>query len=181
MALVAANVRVGVTGAVYVAPVATALPTNATTALAVAYEDVGFIHEDGVTETQDTDTEDIKAWQNGATVRKIQTSHDLMYAFTMLETNGIVLKEFYGDFTAGEAAADDVTEIKGEELPNRRWVLSVVDGLEVIRIAIPDGQITDRGDVTYANSEAVGREVTITCYPDSTGVKAYVYMNTVAS
>ena len=181
MALTAANVRVGVTGAVYVAPIATALPTDATTALANDYDDVGFIHEDGVTETQDTDTEDIKAWQNGATVRKVQTSHDLMYQFTMLETNATVLEEYYGDFTEGAASADDVVEITGEELPNRRWVLSVVDGLEVIRIVVPDGQITERGDVTYANNEAIGREVTITCYPDSTGVKAYVYMNTVSS
>jgi hypothetical protein len=80
-----------VTGAVYVAPSGTALPTDATTALPVAHEDVGFIHEDGVTETQDTDTNDIIAWQNGATVRKVQTSHDLMYAFTMLETSEVTL------------------------------------------------------------------------------------------
>jgi hypothetical protein len=177
MALVAANVEVATTGAVYVAPIATALPTNATTALAGGYLDVGYIHEDGVTETQDTETEDIKAWQLGATVRKVQTSHDLMYNFTMLETNGVVLKEYYGDFTAGVSAADDVVLIKGTELPNRRWVLSVVDGLKIARIVIPAGQITERGEVTYTNSDAIGREVTITCYPDSSGNKAYIYRN----
>lgn len=171
----AANVRVGVTGAVYVAPVATALPDDASTDLIAAYEDVGFIHEDGVTETQDTDTNDIIAWQNGATVRKVQTSHDLMYQFTMLETSEVTLREFYGNFTDGGVGDDSVT-IDGAELPNRRWVLSVLDGAHVLRIAIPDGQITERGDITYANGEAVGREVTITCYPDSDGNKAYVYM-----
>lgn len=174
----ASNVRVGVTGAVYVAPSGSTLPTGTSSAINSSFEDVGYIHEDGVTETQDTDTEDIVAWQNGATVRKIQTSHDLMYAFTMLETNDVTLKEYYGDFTAGALASDDDTvEIRGEELPRRAWVLSVLDGDHVIRAVIPDGQVTERGEVVYANGEAVAREVTITCYPDTDGVKAYVYLN----
>ena len=50
MALTSANVRVGATGAVYFAPIATALPTNATTALASAYTngDVGYIDRKSV-------------------------------------------------------------------------------------------------------------------------------------
>ena len=182
MALTAANVRVGVTGAVYVAPIATALPDDATTSLIAAYEDVGYIHEDGVTETQDTDTNDIIAWQNGATVRKVQTNHDLMYQFTMLETSEVTLREYYGNFAeAGSVGAgdpaDDKVVIDGAELPNRRWVLSVLDGIHTLRIVIPDGQVTERGDITYANDDAVGREVTITCYPDTNGNKAYIYMD----
>lgn len=182
MALDATKVRVGVTGAVYVGPSDTAPPEDATTVLDVALLDVGYISEDGVTETQDTDSEDIVAWQNGATVRKVQTSHDLMYSFTMIETSEVTLTEFYGNFTAADAGppiTDDTVKIDGAELPHRVWVLSVLDGDEVLRVAIPDGQITERGEITYANGEAVGREVTITCFPDSSGVKAYVYMTTV--
>lgn len=177
----ATQVRVGVTGAVYVAPDGTALPTDASTALPVDHEDVGYISEDGVTETQDTDTEDIVAWQNGAKVRKVQTSHDLMYQFTMIETSEITLREYYGNFTAGDVGSDDEVVIDGSELPHRVWVLSVLDGDHVLRVAIPDGQITERGDITYANGEAVGREVTITCYPDDSGNKAYIYMAEVAA
>jgi len=184
MALTAENVRVGVTGAIYVAPVDTALPTDATTVLPVDHEDVGYISEDGVTETQDTDTDDIVAWQNGAKVRKVQTSHDLMYAFTMIETSEVTLREYYGNWTAGAVGppiTDDTVVIDGAELPHRVWVLSVVDGDNLIRIVVPDGQITETGDITYANGDAVGREVTITCYPDSSGNKAYIYMATVAA
>jgi hypothetical protein len=180
MALTAENVRVGVTGAVYVAPAGTTLPTDATTALPVDHEDVGYIHEDGVTETQDTDTTDIVSWQNGAKIRKVQTSHDLTYSFTMLETSQVTLREYYGNFTDG-GVADDSVVIDGAELPNRVWVLSVVDGDHVLRVVIPDGQVTERGDITYANGDAIGREVTITCYPDDSGNKAYIYMAEVAS
>lgn len=182
MALDATKVRVAVTGAVYVAPTGTALPTNAGTALSADYKDVGYVHEDGVTETQDTDSEDIMAWQNGAKVRKVQTSHDLTYQFTMIETNEISLKEFYGNFTpqvGGASPSDAKVEIKGDELPRRVWVLSVLDGDHSWRIVIPDGQITERGDITYANDEAIGREVTVTCYPVN-GVKATIYMDDAA-
>jgi hypothetical protein len=172
MALDATQVRVGVTGAVYVAPTGTTLPTDATTALAVAFDDVGYISEDGVTETQNTDTNDISAWQNGAVVRKIQTSHDLTYTFSMLETSQVSLEVFYGNYDA----ATDSVEIKGEELGKHVWVLSVEDGDHIQRVVIPDGQVTERGDITYANEDAVGREVTITAFPDTSGVKAYVYL-----
>jgi hypothetical protein len=174
MALDATQVRVGVTGAAYVAPDATNAPDDATTALHADYEDVGYIHEDGVTETHDTDSNDIRAWQNGDIVRKVQTSHDLTYTFTMLETNAVTLGEFYGNFTE-ESAADNVVEITGEQLPHRSWVLSVLDGGHVFRIVIEDGQVTERGDVVYQNGDAIGREVTITCYPVD-GVKATIYM-----
>jgi hypothetical protein len=180
----ATQVRVGVTGAVYVAPITTVTPTNATTALTVAHEDVGYIGEDGVTETQDADTNDIIAWQNGAKVRKVQTSHDLMYAFTMIETSEVTLREYYGNFEVGAAGppvTDDTVVIDGAELPHRVWVLSVLDGDHVLRVVIPDGQITERGAITYANGDAVGREVTITCYPDDSGNKAYVYLAEVAA
>lgn len=179
MALDATNVRVGVTGAVYVAPSGSTAPTDATTALDGAFVDLGYIHEDGVTESHDTDTNDIRAWQNGDIVRKVQTSHDLTYSFTMLETNAATLEEFYGDFTDGGVGADSV-EITGTQLPNRAWVLSVLDGDHTIRVYIADGQITERGEIMYANGDPVGREVTVTCYPDASGVKATVWLDEVA-
>ncbi|MBW3663573.1 MAG: phage tail protein [Actinobacteria bacterium] len=181
----ATKVRVGVTGAVYVAPEGTARPTDATAALIAAFVDVGYISEDGVTESQDEDVEDITAWQNGAKVRKVKTSHDLMYSFTMIETSAVTLREYYGNFAAADSVAvgnpvDDTVEIDGVELPHRVWVLSVLDGEHVLRVVIPDGQVTERGDITYVNGEAVGREVTISCFPDANGNKAYIYMAEVA-
>lgn len=57
------NVTVGkgrVTGYLFVAPNGTALPTDATTDLPEAFKNLGYIDEDGVTETVDTSSEDIK-------------------------------------------------------------------------------------------------------------------------
>jgi hypothetical protein len=165
----AGNVRVGVTGAVYYAPTTTTLPTSAATTLNAAFADVGYISEDGITQTMNVDVTDIQAWQNGDVVRKIQTSHDLTYSFTMMEMSAETVELFYGDYTAG------VTEITGTQLGNNAFVLDVIDGDHDIRIVIPDGQVTERGDIVYSGTEPIGFEVTITCFPDADGVKAYHY------
>jgi hypothetical protein len=165
MTLEADNVRVGVSGAVSVAPLGTTCPTTATGALDAAFVDVGYIDDKGVTETPKTDVNEIKAWQEGAVVRKVQTSHDLSYKFAMLETSEATLVLYYGD--------DE--EITGEQLPHNAFVIDVLDGDVTTRLVIADGQVTDRGDVVYNGSEATSREITITAYPDDNGVKAFMY------
>jgi hypothetical protein len=171
MALAASNVAVAVTGAVYFAPSATAIPNDAYEALNVAFLDVGYISEEGVTETQGTETNDITAWQNGAVVRRVQTSHVLSYQFTMIETNPNSMELYYGNYALG------VSQILGDVQDRRRFVLDVVDGTDNIRTVIPDGQVTEFGDIVYVNGDAIGRQVTVTAYPEtSTNVKAYVYL-----
>lgn len=171
MATTAANVLVGVTGGAYLAPTGTALPTNSQSALNAAFDEVGYISEDGVTQSISEDITDLKAWQNGDVVRKIQTAHDLTYSFTMIETSDVTLAAYYGNYTAG------TVEINGDQLPHKSWVLEVVDGDDDLRVVIPDGQITERGDIVYQNGDAVGYQVTITAFPDGSGNKAYIYVS----
>lgn len=175
MPLTSDNVRVGVTGAIYVAPAGTTLPTDATTALDAAFEELGYADESGVVEAQAEQITNIKAWQNSAVVRKILTEHDLTYQFTALETNPVVLEAFYGNYTDGP---DGVVEIQGEVAPNVCWVIEVEDGTSTTRIVVPDGQVTTRGQVTYGATDAVKYPMTVTAFPDTDGVKAYVYYNT---
>jgi hypothetical protein len=171
MATTADLVRVGVTGGVYTAPSGTTIPTTVEGALDGAFAEVGYISEDGVTQSIGADNTSIKAWQNGDEVRVIQTSHSLTYAFTMIETSEVTLEAYYGNYTAG------TVEISGDQLPRGPWVISVVDGDAAIRIVIPDGQVTERGDITYQNADAVGYPITISAFPDGSGNKAYMYLD----
>lgn len=182
----AANVIVGkplATGGVMVAPKGTTLPTGATAAtvtLDAAFVGTGYISEDGVTQSIGTDTTDIVAW-GGDTVRVIQTTHALTYQFSFLETNSDVLKLVYGDENVSVTAATSsagtriATLINSKTLPHKAYALEIKDGDAKVRIAIPDGQITTVGDVTYVHSDAIKYDVTITCYPDDSGNKAYLY------
>lgn len=175
MAPTAANVQVATTGGAYHAPDGTTIPTDADSNLEAAFlaNEVGYISEDGITQTIDEDAQQIRAWQNGDTVRTVQTSHDLTYAFTMIETNDAVLAAYYG----ADNVADGVVEVKAGQTDRGPWVFEVLDGDTHLRIVVPDGQVTERGDVEFVNGNAISYPVTITCYPDATGVKAYQYID----
>jgi hypothetical protein len=169
MATTAANVRVGVSGECHLAPAGTALPTDSSTALAAGFDALGYNTDAGVTETINDTRTDIQAWQNGDVVRRVRTSHVVEYAFTLLETSAETLEAYYGDFTNG------VVKLRGDTETRGVWAIEVVDGADVVRIVIPDGEVTQRGGVQYVNGDAVAYPVTITCYPDANGDKAIKY------
>jgi hypothetical protein len=65
--------------------------------------------------------------------------------------------------------------------PNRIYVLELVlrDGRQW-RQVVPAGQVTEVGELSVAAGDGAGRQVTITCNIDSTGVSVYDYIEAVA-
>lgn len=179
MALISQNVRVAVTGGVYRADLGTTLPTSALSALGGDFEDMGYISEEGVTQSIARDVTNIAAWQNGDVVRTVQTSHIVTYTFTLIESKDEVFRTIYGNFT-DLGGGEGVSEITGDILDSHAWVLNVIDGTNRIRLCIPDGQVTETGDITWTNGELIGYPVTVTTFPDGDGVKAYKYLATSA-
>lgn len=178
MALSADEVLVALTGGVFMADAGSALPTDAVTPLDGGYTELGYISEDGVTESQNETNTQIRAWQGGDTVRVVKTEHNLTYSFTAIESTEAVVEAFYGNYDAG------LVEINAAPGKRGRWVIQVIDGDKDVRIVIPDGEVTERGDVQYVNSTAVGYPITITCYPDPDysgtsdyPAKAYKYLS----
>lgn len=164
MALDSSKVRVAVTGAVSVGPIGTMEPTGTVSPIAPRV-DLGYIGEDGVTETQpgSGDVNRIKAWQNGATVRTIRTpTEDLpTWSFVMLETKKEVI-ELYYKTTVDETSAEGSYEIDAQSMdPGHDFIIDVVDGAELERVHIPRGFVSEVGDKVYANGEPIGYEVTI--------------------
>lgn len=167
----AGNVLIGnplTTGGVLFAPEGTTIPTTVDGALDVAFEEVGYITDDGLSQTIDTSTNRIRAW-GGDTVREIQTEHDYSLAFTLLETNEHSLSIYYGNFAAGVVEVTSANQVRGV------WAFEVVDGDKRIRIVVPDGEARPNGDLTYTSTDAITYPVTVTAYPDEDGVKAYIY------
>ncbi len=174
MVLDAAKVRVGITGVVSSGPTASAAPTN-TASVLTGFADLGYIGEDGVTETQPGtgDSSPIKAWQNGATVRTVRsaTEDNPTWSFVLLETKKETIELYYGT-TVTAAVADgsfeiDTTDVRGYT----SFVIDVVDGAELIRTYIPRGFVVEVGEKVYANAEPIGYEVTVEAERDA--VKAY--------
>lgn len=171
-------------GGVWIAPLGTALPTDETTALNAAFKSAGYIGEDGLTETIERSTEKIRAW-GGDTVKVVQTEFGVTYQLTFIEAvNGDVLKAVYGTTNVTTTAATALVgakhavKITSEQLPHQAFVFEVKDGEARIRIAIPDGQITEVGEITYADGEVVGYQVTVEAFYNATlGAQAVKYIN----
>lgn len=173
MALVAANVTAPSTGEFYFAPTGTALPTSPSASLNVAFLAVGYIDESGVVLSQAASISKIKAFQNADVVRVVQTDHSVTVKFAMMETNANSLAIFFkGNYVSG------VGQFKAAAAPHKAWVLHEVDGTNLIRTVIPDGQVIEFGDVTYANGSVAQYPITIECFPDVSSVKAYQYFAT---
>jgi len=177
MALDSANVRVAVTGEISVGPTTASAPTAVSSAL-TGFAGLGYVSEDGVTESRDRSTNDIKAWQNADTVRTVVTEANLSYSFRLIETNTATLELFYGS----AAAAGDLTVVPASTGGRKSFVIDVVDGTELLRIYIPQGEVSEVGDVVYASGEAIGYEVTVRAYPDATlGGSARIYSSALAA
>lgn len=73
-------------GAVFNAALGTTLPTDTTTALDEAFVNLGFISEDGVTNTNSPSCEDVKAW-GGDIVLSTQTEKKDEWKFKLIEAN----------------------------------------------------------------------------------------------
>jgi hypothetical protein len=161
VALNSENVRVAVTGAMYVAPTTATKPTSAASALGVDYKDLGYFGEDGVTETRDRSSNSIRAWQRSALVREIVTESSLTFSGTLIETKKETVELYYGS----ELASDGSIKIDPSNTGGRHsHVLDIIDGDSLIRAYIPSGEITEVGDQVFANGEAIGYEITVTAY-----------------
>lgn len=162
MALDSTNVLIGSTGAAYVAPLGTAAPTSSVSALNAAFADLGYLSDDGITETYDDSTDEITAWQGATVVRRTISSTSATISFTMIESKGATLELFH----KGSTMSSGHLPVLGAVADRRSFVIDVLDGSVHIRLYIANGEVTERGEVTYANGgEALSYPVTITCYP----------------
>lgn len=181
----AANVSVGkpkAAGGIYFAPAGTTLPTDAKTALKSQFQGLGLVSEDGMTNSIDEDKNDIKDW-SGQTVRRIVSGRAETFQHTFIETNEHVMKQVYGPTNvSGDIATNLAVLHNDKELPTGVYVYEILlTGGRVKRIVIPDGQITEIGDVVYQSGQPIGYQVTITAYPDTAGNAAYEYIASLAS
>ncbi|RTE47731.1 phage tail protein [Actinobaculum sp. 352] len=158
------------TGVVCAATIGTPLPTDATSPLDDAFIKHGYISSDGLTNSTSTDTTDITAF-GGDTVLTVQTSRTETFTWTFIQSaDKDVLAEVYGqDNVSVDTGMLKVTH-NGKTMPRRIFVYELLlTGGRVKRILVPNGQITEVGDVVYQDGEAIGYEVTVTAYPDADG------------
>ena len=185
MAVNSANVFIGapdqsVTGAILSAPYGTALPATVVASLDVAFEDSGYVDEDGLTLTPDRSTTSIKDWSR-AEIRRVLDEFTAELAWVHLELSEEALNNYFGEdnVTVTAATVSTGTRIKAvlnaDDLPEKSWVFQIKDGDRKIRIVVPRGQVSTQGEITFVTNDAVKLPVTLACLPDANGDSVIIY------
>ena len=172
----AAKPKIG--GAIYIAPVGSTLPTDATATLDNEFKELGYASEDGLTNNNTPESDTIKAW-GGDTVLTLMTSREDTFAVTLIEATNIeVLKLVYGDDNVtGTLATGIAITANTKDLEEHAFVIDMVlkDGAAK-RIVIPQAKVSEIGEIAYTDSDAVGYETTLMCAADNAGNTHYEYI-----
>lgn len=172
-----------VSGAAFRAPLGTTLPTAVDSALDPAFVGLGYVGEDGITETSERSTDEKKD-MGGRIVKVLQTEYNHSFTFVLLESlNADVLKTIYGADNVTVTPANGVhgTQVKvrktSKKLPHASWVFDTVDSElgAKYRNVVADAQVVSVGDITLSSSDTIEYEVELKVFESATGEFVVTY------
>lgn len=167
-----------VAGGIWFADAGTTPPSDAVTALGADFIALGYVSEDGVTNSNSPESDTGKAW-GGDIVITYQTEKPDTFQFTLIGAKDTdVLEAVYGSTNVSGALATGITvTANATEAEDHVWVFEVVMRDNTFkRIVVPSGKVTEVGDIVYKDDEIVGYELTIQAFPDSSANTHYEYI-----
>lgn len=181
----ASQVTVGsalATGAIWVAPNTATLPTDATTQITSPFALLGFTSDAGVSITESSSNDAIRAWEERTEVYNLRTEYSESISFMPIQCNGDVAKLMWGDGQV-EVATGGNLAIKhtGKTLEPVKIVIETVPREGIVRRYCGTFQLTERGDQTLDGTQVDGRQLTFNAIADESGVTMYEYVAFTAS
>jgi hypothetical protein len=162
MTLVAANARIfgGESDSIFLAPFGTPLPGGIDNALDGAFEDVGWLHSDGVTETLSGSKERVRGHQGQGVVRTRMSEPGTELAFHALETKAQTQGLRYDEKSVSTAGGTRYAlRGPGQKVSVRTAVIDFYDADDETvkeRLEIPRFEVVANGDRVYVGTDIAG-------------------------
>lgn len=162
-------------GYIWVAPLGTAVPTDATSELDEAFVGLGYLSEDGLTEPASFEPGDDIVAAGGDTVAQADPTFSKTWTGTCIEAlNEDLLRVAYGstNVTVTPATATDGSITIKEQAGDIEHHVIVIDemlkGGRKRRNVMADATFLITGDITHVHTALVNFEFTINAYPTAT-------------
>jgi hypothetical protein len=165
------------TGGVLVAAAGTSLPSGVAGDVS-AWTKLAYVADDGLRPSGERTSTDIYDWA-GDLIYSPQDQHSTQFQLKLLGAfDGDVLQETFGDDNVTTVGSLTTVLETGTPLGVHPWVFDMRDNAKKTRIVVPAGQITGVSEDPMVRNGLQGFDVTLTCYKDDSGVKAYRYYDT---
>jgi hypothetical protein len=104
------------------------------------------------------------------------------WTLTLIESlNPNVLKAIYGDskVTVDSQNGTITVQATADQRVDATYVIDMVlKGGAMKRVVIPNGSMSELGEIVYKDDEPIGYELTLNALPDASGVQHYEYIKT---
>ena len=144
------------------------MPTDVTTALAVAWKELGYT-ETGPSMSVDTSKESFIPWQTQTPVREQITEQTVTSTFTLWQRNAETLKLAWGGGTVTGTTTRIFTPPATATVNEGAFVFEIVDGAIIDRYLITRASISLNGDVAFAKDGVTGYEIGLTFLQPASG------------
>lgn len=161
------QVRIAPNGHLYVAPLATTIPTTVTAAWAAGWIELGYADDSGVVLTPSLETTDIRAWQTAVPVKTVPTTAKFDVKFALLQYNKGATELFFGSgATWAETSVGSgiykLTLPSSPVIDERMLGVEWTDGTITNRLVISRGMVSARDNVELTRGGAIKFGVTFT-------------------
>ncbi|MCK2144908.1 phage tail protein [Streptomyces sp. WAC00276] len=169
---------IGANGGGWVAPTGSSAPDSPLTQPLTPWAALGAISDDGLVYGFDEDSQEFTPWGLTSPFRTQITKSVRTFGLTLWETSRTTVQSIMYRIPEGdlEPDVDGITSFAetASPTPDRRaWWFVVLDGSTAKGFYVPQGEISDRSDVTFKQDEMSGYEITVTAYPDEAGNTVY--------
>lgn len=145
---------------IYLAPVGSTVPATISAPPGAPFEDVGWLHSDGITEAFTGSKTEIRGHQGARVVRTRVETPGTTISFHALESKDQTKALRYDEKSSAVATGvRTVTRGAGQKVSARAAVIDIFDADDVTvkeRWIIPRLEITPDGDRVFANSDIAG-------------------------